>query len=177
MAITSSYKLPIDFKSGSDLATVTKNLQGLIESSANPEVKAYYKFCLIKTLEAYNKFLMERLGFDKEGLNEFEETLKSLEDLKFTCVINGEEVTLATKTKAEYSFDKDVLKSKSYKLSDGTTVKDMTAYVKYLKEQDLPIPNFINESVKTICSFDKKIAESFESDELVKKELKKEIKF
>ena len=172
-------KLPyiynVEVKSGSAFSTEVARLQALIGSEAEESLVMFYKFCLISLLKAYTSYLVEKVGINEDDFKMEVSSLTS-EDLDANCTINGKLYSLSMKRSPEYTFDRGALIAKGLTLDDGTAVKDMTAYARYLEAKGLPVPNFIKVSTKTICSFDKKVAATCVGDPLVEVTTKTEIK-
>ena len=169
------FKYEVNFTSGKEVSRLAQELVKNIEDNKGHLLESYYTFCLLKLLDSYKDFLMESFKVSPELL---EEQLSKEEDLIYKCIIRGKDYVLKSSTKEDYSFDKDALKAKGLCFKDGSPVKDMTGFARWCEEQEVATPNFICKSKeKTIYSFDKKIAASFESDELVKKEVSKVFKF
>lgn len=169
------YVYNVEVKSGSAFSTEATRLQALIGSETEESLIVFYKFCLISLLKAYTSYLVEKIGID-EDIFKMEVSALTSEDLSASCTINGKPYNLSMKRSPEYTFDKGALIAKGLTLDDGTAVKDMTAYARYLEAKGLPVPNFIKVSTKTICSFDKKVASTCIGDPLVDVTTKTEIK-
>ena len=176
MAKSFSFSFTAEFSSGKSLTAYAEYLVNNIKENEGNILEAYYSFCLVKLLECYHEWLSNKFKATRKDL---EEVLDKYEDSIFMCTINGVDYILKGETSTDYTFDRDALKDKKLTFKDGSPVKDMTGYARYLEELDLPVPNFIHVSTKTICSLDKKLAAvaAESEDDLIKAETTRKFKY
>lgn len=174
------FSFKASFEKGSEVFAYLAYLKNEIEtakSSESKEAYLYYMFCFKTLLNVYVEEILNRfsISFDlfESKLVDYSDSLGE-DSFVFSCSINSKNYYANDSKVVTASFDRDALKKVGLVLKDGTSVKDMSTYVKYLSENGMEIPNFIHE--KTSCVFDKDKASTCDHA-FVKRTTKSSIKF